>query len=183
MIYLDLLLGFLKVGFFAFGGGYAAVPLIRDVVLSHGWLDDEALTYMIAVAESTPGPIMVNLATYVGSLRAGFPGAAVATVAVVFPSFIIVVLIVNILKSIMNHRYVQALLDGLKPSIVGIILATGVQMLIQNCLLRDSSFSPDVPSIGIALVLAVIYFGSRRFIKKGISPIMLIGIAAVMGVV
>ena len=68
MTYIELFLGFLKVGCFAFGGAYGAIPLIRDVVLSYGWLDDETLTYMIAVSESTPGPIMVNLATYVGSL-------------------------------------------------------------------------------------------------------------------
>ena len=67
MIYLDLFLGFLKVGCFAFGGAYGAIPLIRDVVMSYGWLRDEMLTYMIAVSESTPGPIMVNLATYIGS--------------------------------------------------------------------------------------------------------------------
>ena len=71
MIYLELFLGFLKVGCFAFGGAYGAIPLIRDVVLSYGWLSDETLTYMIAVSESTPGPIMVNLATYVGSSQAG----------------------------------------------------------------------------------------------------------------
>ena len=86
-IYLDLFLGFLKVGLFAFGGAYGAIPLIRDVVLSYGWLSDEALSYMIAVSESTPGPIMVNLATYIGSAKAGVLGAAVATFAVVLPAF------------------------------------------------------------------------------------------------
>ncbi len=75
MICLELLLGFLKVGCFAFGGAYGAIPLIRDVVLSYGWIGDEMLTCMIAVSESTPGPIMVNLATYVGSTQAGFWGA------------------------------------------------------------------------------------------------------------
>ena len=73
MIYWDLLLGFLKVGCFSFGGAYGAIPLIRDVVLSCGWLNEEVLTDMIAVSESTPGPIMVNLATYVGSSQGGFP--------------------------------------------------------------------------------------------------------------
>ena len=89
MIYFDLFIGFLKVGLFAFGGAYGAIPLIRDVVLSYGWIEDEMLTYMIAVSESTPGPIMVNLATYVGSSQAGFRGALIATTAVVLPSFII----------------------------------------------------------------------------------------------
>ena len=98
MIYLDLLIGFLKVGLFAFGGAYGAIPLIRDVVLAYGWLNDEMLTYMIAVSESTPGPIMVNLATYVGSSQAGFPGALIATAAVVLPSFIIILLIMVLLK-------------------------------------------------------------------------------------
>ena len=86
MILLELFIGFLKVGCFAFGGAYGAIPLIRDVVLSYGWLDDEMLTYMIAVSESTPGPIMVNLATYVGSSQAGILGSLIATLAVVLPS-------------------------------------------------------------------------------------------------
>ena len=93
MIYLDLFLGFLKVGCFAFGGAYGAIPLIRDVVMSYGWLNEEMLTYMIAVSESTPGPIMVNLATYIGSSQAGILGAVVATLAVVLPSFLIILLI------------------------------------------------------------------------------------------
>ena len=90
MIYFDLILGFLKVGCFAFGGAYGAIPLIRDVVLNYGWLTDEELTYMIAVSESTPGPIMVNLATYIGSTQAGLPGGILATLAVVLPSFLII---------------------------------------------------------------------------------------------
>ena len=93
MIYLDLLIGFLKVGCFSFGGAYAAIPLIRDVVLSYGWLTDEVLTDMIAVSESTPGPIMVNLATYIGSSQAGLPGAVLATLASVLPAFVIMLLI------------------------------------------------------------------------------------------
>ena len=99
MIYLDLFLGFLEVGCFSFGGAYGAIPLIRDVVLSYGWLDEEMLTYMIAVSESTPGPIMINLATYVGSSQAGILGAAVATLAVVLPSFLIILLITALLKT------------------------------------------------------------------------------------
>ena len=85
MIFLELFFAFLKVGSFTFGGGYSAIALIRDVVLSYGWLSDEMLTYMIAVSESTPGPIMVNLATYVGSSQAGALGGLLATFAVVLP--------------------------------------------------------------------------------------------------
>ena len=119
MIYIDLLVGFLKVGLFAFGGAYGGIPLIRDVVLSYGWIGDEMLTYMIAVSESTPDPIMVNLATYVGSSQAGFRGALIATTAVVLPSFIIILLIMILLKRMLKNPYVQAILRGLKPCIIG----------------------------------------------------------------
>ena len=85
MIYFSLFFAFLKVGCFSFGGAYGAIPLIRDMVLSHGWIDEERLTYMIAVSESTPGPIMVNMATYIGSTKAGILGALVATLGVVLP--------------------------------------------------------------------------------------------------
>ena len=93
MIYLDLFLGFLKVGCFAFGGAYGAIPLIRDVVMSYGWLSDEMLTYMIAVSESTPGPFAVNIATFVGMEEAGVIGALCTTLGVVLPSFIIILII------------------------------------------------------------------------------------------
>ena len=97
MIYWDLFLGFLKVGSFTFGGAYSAIPLIRDVVRSYGWLSDETLTYMIAVSESTPGPIIVNLATYVGNSQAGFWGVVLATLAVVLPSFFVILPIMGVL--------------------------------------------------------------------------------------
>lgn len=178
MIYLDLLIGFLKVGLFAFGGAYGAIPLIRDDVLSYGWLDDEMLTYMIAVSESTPGPIMVNLATYVGSSQAGFPGALITTTAVVLPSFIIMVL----LKKLLKNPYVQAVLRGMKPCIIGIILATGLYMILHTCFGSVSTLSPDMTTILLTAVLSAVYFGSRKLMKKGLSPIALIGISAIMGI-
>ena len=90
MIYLELILGFLEVGCFSFGGAYAAIPLIRDVVLKYGWMEEETLLYFIGVCESTPGPIMINLATYVGSSQAGILGALLATTMVVLPAFLII---------------------------------------------------------------------------------------------
>ena len=156
MILLELFIGFLRVGCFAFGGAYGAIPLIRDVVLSYGWLDEEMLTYMIAVSESTPGPIMVNLATYVGSSQAGIPGALIATIAVVLPSFIIILLVTALLKTVLKNPYVQA----------GIVIQEKV-ILIRPLILT--------------LMLALIYFGSRKISKNGISPIMLICISAIAG--
>ena len=130
MIYLELFLAFLKVGCFSFGGAYGAISLIRDVVLTHGWLSEETLTYMIAVSESTPGPIMVNLATYIGLSQAGISGAVLATFAVVLPAFVIILLFVAALKRVWNHGCVQAVIGGLKPCVIGIILATGVTMIL-----------------------------------------------------
>mgnify|MGYP003552709096 FL=1 len=180
MIYLDLFLGFLKVGLFAFGGAYGAIPLIRDVVLSYGWLSDEALSYMIAVSESTPGPIMVNLATYVGSTEAGFFGALVATLAVVLPSFIIILLITALLKNAFKNKYVQAVLRGLKPSVIGIVLAMGVYMLVKNCLMEDT-FKMNLRSIVITAVLGIVAVLYKYFSKKKMSPIIMIVISSLLG--
>ena len=183
MIYFDLLIGFLKVGLFAFGGAYGAIPLIRDVVLSYGWIEDEMLTYMIAVSESTPGPIMVNLATYVGSSQAGFLGALIATTAVVFPSFIIILLIMILLKKMLKNQYVQAVLRGLKPCIIGIILATGIFMILQHCVDNADALSVDTIAVIMTIVLGVVYFSSRKVLKNGISPIGLIVISALAGLI
>ena len=183
MIYFDLLIGFLKVGLFAFGGAYGAIPLIRDVVLSYGWIEDEMLTYMIAVSESTPGPIMVNLATYVGSSQAGFCGALIATTAVVLPSFIIILLIMILLKKQLKNPFVQAVLRGLKPCIIGIILATGIFMIMQHSIGSFSALSVNTNAIIMTVVLGAVYFGSRKVQKNCISPIVLIGISALAGLI
>ncbi len=183
MIYLDLFLGFLKVGCFAFGGAYGAIPLIRDVVMSYGWLSDEMLTYMIAVSESTPGPIMVNLATYIGSNQAGFLGAVIATLAVVLPSFLIILLVTALLKTALKNKYVQAILRGLKPCVIGIVLATGIYMVLGNCFGTISAVKVNVQAIIITAILFAFMFGYKRYKKKKLSPIMLIVISALTGII
>ena len=186
MIYLDLLLGFLKVGCFSFGGAYAAIPLIRDVVLSYGWLTDEALEHMIAVSESTPGPIMVNLATYVGAEMAGPVGAAVATFAVVLPAFLIIVLLLAVFKNAERNPWVRALLSGLKPCVIGIILAVGAYMLLCNIMPASGGkgFAVSGFELRAALMTALLGAGMivfRRIAKKRLSPIILIAAAAALG--
>ena len=183
MIYLDLFLGFLKVGCFAFGGAYGAIPLIRDVVLSYGWLSDETLTYMIAVSESTPGPIMVNLATYVGSSQVGMLGAIVSTLAVVLPSFIIILLVTALLKTELKNKYVQAVLRGLKPCVIGIVLATGIYMVVNNCFGSVSALSANYQAIIITAIVVASMFGYKHFKKKKLSPVLLIVLSAVAGMV
>jgi len=183
MIYWDLFVGFLKVGCFAFGGAYGAIPLIRDVVLSYGWLTDETLAYMIAVSESTPGPIMINLATYVGSSQAGILGAVLATLAVVLPSFIIILLVTALLKTALKNKYVQAVVRGLKPCIIGIVLATGVYMIGDNLFESSAGAGLNVRALIMTVLLLMITYASKPILKKKPSPIMLIMISAVLGAV
>ena len=185
MIYLDLLIGFLKVGCFSFGGAYAAIPLIREVVLSYGWVSEEMLTDMIAVSESTPGPIMVNLATYVGTSQAGIPGAAIATLASILPAFVIILLVMAVMKHTLNNKYAQAVMRGLQSCVIGVITAVGVYMLYKNTILPLTGAEADWRPLALAVVLAVIYFGSRKIktLKKGISPIALIAISAMLGII
>ena len=183
MIYLNLFLGFLKVGCFAFGGAYGAIPLIRDVVMSYGWLSDEMLTYMIAVSESTPGPIMVNLATYIGSSQAGFLGAVIATLAVVLPSFLIILLVTALLKTALKNKYVQAVLRGLKPCVIGIVLATGIYMVLKNCFVTISNVTVNLNAVIITALLIASMVGYKHLKKKKLSPIILIILSAVLGII
>ena len=179
MIYLQLFLGFLEVGLFSFGGAYGAIPLIRDVVLRYGWLDEATLTQFIAVCESTPGPIMVNMATYIGSSQAGIPGAAIATASVVLPAFLIILGVVAIVDKFLGNPWVKAAMDGLKPGVIGVILATGLSMIFSNVIYSQTV---DIKALIITVILAALTIGSRKIRKKKISPIPLIGISAALGI-
>lgn len=183
MIYLELFLAFLEVGLFSFGGAYGAIPLIRDVVLEHAWMSDEQIAYIIAVSESTPGPIMVNMATYVGSTQAGVVGAFIATFGVVLPAFVIILLIMVLLKNILGNKYVQAVLQGLKACVVGIILATGLHMIVTNCVDMKGGMGVNPQAVIIMAILLLILFLHKRITKKKLSPIKLIAVSAVVGVV
>ena len=181
MIYLELLLGFLIVGCFSFGGAYGAIPLIREVVLAYGWVSEEMFTYFVAVSESTPGPIMVNLATYVGSSQGGFFGALIATTAVVTPAFLMILLIVCVLKKVLHNPYVQALLHGIEPCIIGIIFSTGLVMMVENIIPDFTEIRVDIVAIIITAVLLVVSVFYKKIRKKPFSPIRLILTAAVLG--
>ena len=183
MIYLKLFWDFFKVSCFTFGGAYGAIPLIRDMVLGNGWISDERLTYMIAVSESTPGPIMVNLATYIGSNQAGFLGSLVATVGVVLPAYLVIMLVLSILRNTIQNPYVQAVLRGLKPCVVGIVLATGSYMVIHNCMPLSSESFADPRAILITAGLAAAMAVYHRIAKKALSPIALICVSAILGMV
>ena len=179
MIYLELLLGFLEVGCFSFGGAYAAIPLIRDVVLKYGWLEEETLLYFIGVCESTPGPIMINLATYVGSSQAGIMGSFLATFAVVLPAFLIILGVVAIMDKFMKNPWVKAAMNGLKPGVIGVILATGISLILSNVVVEKTI---EWKALILTVVIAALKIGSQLIWKKKIAPIPLISISAVLGI-
>ena len=129
-IYLELFLVFLKIGAVAFGGGYAIISLIREECLLQGWLTEEELLNFIAIAESTPGPIAVNMATFVGSSQGGIAGAFLASLAIVIPAFVIILLIATVFTQLIKYEGVRAILDGIRPAIVALILGTAVTMLL-----------------------------------------------------
>ena len=180
MIYLKLFWDFFKVSCFTFGGAYGAIPLIRDMVMSNGWITEERLSYMIAISESTPGPIMVNMATYIGNDQAGFWGSLIATVGVVLPAYLAIMLMIGILKNVIGNKYVQAVLRGLKPCVVGIVLGTGSYMVISNALPGNSY---DLRGLWVTAGLGAALWLWPKLTKKKLSPISLICASAVLGMI
>ena len=130
MIYLRLFYEFFKTGLFAVGGGLATVPFIRDMGATYGWITEAEIANIIAIAESTPGPIGVNAATYVGYLVCGIPGAVLATLGLVTPSVIIIVLIAKAIKKYYDSHLVQSLFRALRPAAIGLITAAGFSLLL-----------------------------------------------------
>lgn len=185
-ILLELFLTFLEIGAVSFGGGYAMISLIREKALLHGWLTEAELLNMIAVAESTPGPIAINMATFVGSTQAGIPGAICATAGVVLPSFVIILLISAVINNFMKYRGVQAFVGGIRPSAVGLILATSVTMLMSILFGFKTVGTPITPDVRGLIILAIIVglsTLSKRVLKKKPSPILMILISAGLGMI
>lgn len=186
MIYLNLFLTFLKIGAFTFGGGYAMIALIRDECLANGWLSEGELLNYIAVAESTPGPIAINMATFVGSSTGGILGALVATLGVILPSLVIILLIASIFTRFSKYPAVKALLGGIKPVIVALITGTGATMLLSllfGIKGLDSTPIVDIKGIIILVSVAVISFAYAKIRKKALSPIFLIIFSGILGVI
>ena len=124
MIFLELFFTFLKIGAFTFGGGYAMLPLIQQEVVSHQWMTLEQLVNFIAVSESTPGPLAVNLSTYVGAETGGLLGALCATFGVVLPSFVIILVVAKFYQAFQSNTVVKGCMNGLRPTVVGMIGAS-----------------------------------------------------------
>ena len=186
MIYLELFLTFLQIGTFSFGGGYGMISLIREKALTYGWLTEEELLNMIAVAESTPGPIAVNMATFVGSEQGGILGSLVATLGVILPSFVIILFIAAVMRSLMKYEGVKAFLRGIRPCVVGLILATAITMFMSTAIgfkNLETMLSLDIKGLIIFAILIGIAIVSKPVFKKKVSPILMILISAGLGIV
>ena len=183
MIFLELFLSFFKVGLFCFGGGYGMLPLMEETVVAKGWLTAEQFYDFVGVCESTPGPIAVNMATYVGSVTGGPLGSIVATLGTVLPAFIIILIIASILKNFTENKYFKGFLKGVKPVVSALILSTGILLLARSAgFTQWNSLSLDWISIGIFASLCAIWYLYRRVTKKKLSSISLILISAVLGI-
>ena len=186
MIYLKLFLTFLEIGAVSFGGGYGMISVIREKVLLNGCLTEGELLNFIGVAESTPGPIAVNMATFIGSAQGGALGSLVATIGVVLPSFIIILVIAAFIKNLLKYKGVSAFLSGVKPCVIGLIFATSITMLLSklfNISALSSEFSIDIFAVVIFASLILISVLWKRIKKQKPSPIVLILISAVLGMV
>lgn len=184
MIYLELFLTFLKIGVVSFGGGYGMIPLLTDEVLAHGWLSESQIMNYIAVSESTPGPVAINMATFIGSAKGGILGAFLATLGVVLPAFIIILLIASVMKSFMKYKGVNAFLTGVRPVVVGLITATGIGLLLTVILSLENVYQPvgfDWKALVIFSVVAITHIVYKKLTKKSISAILLILISAGLG--
>lgn len=185
MSLLMLFLTFLKIGVISFGGGYGMISVMRDEVVGKGLLSETEFLDIIGVAESTPGPIAVNMATFVGSTQYGFLGALLCTLGVVIPSFVIILLIAAIFSNLLKKAPVQAALSGIRPIVVGLILATGTTTLLSG-LFGISTFGDtvkgDYRGIGILLILVLIGILIKKIAKKKMQPILAVGISALLGI-
>lgn len=186
MIYLKLFLSFLKIGALSFGGGLGMISLIRDECLGNEWLTEGELLNLVGVAESTPGPIAINIATFVGSSQAGFFGGLLATLGVVLPSFIVILIIASALKNLLKYRGVNATLNGMRPAIVGLIIGMSLILvlnLIFGITTTESSFSFDIFGLIILAFVFLFAYIWKALSKKPVSPIVLIIFSGILGVV
>ena len=181
MIYFTLFYEFFKIGLFTFGGGLAMIPLIEDAVMRHAWLTEDAFYNFIGVCESTPGPIAVNMATYIGAVQGGPLGSVAATLGVVTPSFLVILLVASVVKNLTKNAWFVAFLQGVKPVVVALILATGVTLLVKTLGLMPTAFLPDLPSLILFPAVLAVHFGVKKWRGKALSSIMLIMISALLG--
>ena len=185
MIYLQLFLTFLKVGAFAFGGGYAMLSLIGDSVLKYGWMTEEELLNFVGVETVIPGPIAVNMATYIGYEQGGFFGALLATMGVVLPSFILILIVAACIKNLLKYPPVKTFIAGMRPALGGLIVSVAITMALTVFLGIDTvnsiNLTFDLRTLIVLAVIISVPIVWKRIKKKEFSSILLVVISGVIG--
>lgn len=187
MIYLMLFLEFLKIGLFTIGGGYAMIPLVQEAITKHSWLSESEFAYMIGLCEVTPGPIALNMATFVGATNAGFLGGLIATIAVVIPSFVIICIVAALLAKFSKNKYVNAALKGTMAIAVGLIIFATLTMMEQVLVHTEITekklrISGNFETIKLFVIIVAGYFLMWIMRKKKPGPISVIFMAALIGI-
>lgn len=188
MIFLNLFLTFLKIGLFTIGGGYAMIPMIRDeVVAGWQWITEESFVNFIGIAESTPGPFAINIATFVGYHTGGLFGAFCATFGVVFPSFVIILVIAKLFAKFGQNKTVQNMFWGFKPVVAGLIISAAltlsVSAILPNVSFKDFTFDTTGFDVWALVIFASVFALSRVKIKgKKTHPFLLVFASAALGV-
>lgn len=187
MIYLQLFFEFFKAGLFAIGGGMATLPFLYDMSDKMGWFTYADLANMVAISESTPGPIGINMATYVGYTLRGVPGALTATVGLITPSIIIILIIAKFLQAFKDSPLVDAAFYGLRPASTGLIAAAGLSVLalvLVNPGVSKNAGILELINLKSILLIAVLYYFTAVCKKtKGLHPVCFIAASAVVGIV
>ena len=186
MIYLMLFLEFLKIGLFTLGGGYAMIPLVQETITKHNWLTESQFAYMIGLCEVTPGPIALNMATFVGATNGGFFGGLVATLGVVIPSFIIICIVAALLNKFAENKYVKAALRGTMAVAIGLILFATINMSFEvlapiSGTGLNLNIKPNFAMFKMFLLVLAGYGLLWALRKKKPGPIMVIAMSAIVG--
>lgn len=187
MIYLQLFYTFFLIGLFTFGGGYAMIPMIQEQVVGNGWISEKALLDFIAISEVTPGPFAINISTFVGNSVGGVFGALCATIGVILPSLIIIIIVAIIMKKLVGNKFMQGALTGVKPIVLALILSTAILLFIKviffngNAIKGDLQF--DLKSLTLLLMLGGFLIIYKKTKKKSLGAIKLLGLAALFGLI
>ncbi|MCD4827275.1 MAG: chromate transporter [Acholeplasmataceae bacterium] len=182
---LNLFWIFFKIGLFTFGGGYAMIPLIEEEIVGGGYVSQSLLYDFIGIAESTPGPIAINMATFIGTNQHGVLGAMAATIGVALPSFIIILSIATLGSKFLNSRIVNEAFKGLKPAVIGLILSVSFGLMIRG-IFPNIDFSKlifEFAGFNFKNLIILTLVFTLVFIRKKISPVQIIGISALLGMI
>ena len=185
MIFLTLFYTFFLIGLFTFGGGYAMIPMITEQVTMKGWMSVAELQNFIAISEMTPGPFAINIATFIGSKVGGFFGSVCATLGVVMPSLIIIIIVAIILNKFLKNKYVKGALFGVRPVVMALILSTAITFLFKAVIPYENKVITTFNRQALGLLISITGFIIlyKKTNKKALNPILILLLSGLMGLI